>query len=118
MKVDIAAQKVQRVAAVIGAHIELREREMLLQEFDDLHGRLAFVDADRDENGVACARSAQHVETRAVAVIDLKAEAPRRADLVGVAVDGGHVYAARHQELRHHLPEAAEADDEHPAIGG
>ena len=61
------------------------------------------------------AGGAQHVEPRAVAVIDLEAEAAGRLDHLGVVVDGGDVDAFGEQALRHDLAEAAEADEQHRA---
>ena len=58
---------------------------------------------------------AQHVEPRAVAVIDLEAEAAGDLDHLGIEVDRGHVDILGEQVLRHDLPEAAEADHQHGA---
>ena len=76
---------------------------------------LLLVDADRDQPRLVEAGRAQHVEPRAVAVVDLEAESPGDLDHVGVEVDRGHVDLLGEQVLRHDLPEAAEADDQHGA---
>ena len=65
-----------------------------------------------DRLGAAGAGGAQHVEPRAVAVVDLEAEARRGPDHLGVGVDDRHVDAAGEQRLARHLAEAAEADDQ------
>ncbi len=64
---------------------------------------------------LSSARRAQHVEPRAVAVIDLEAEPAGDLDHLGIEIDRGHVDFLGEQILRHDLPEAAEADDQHGA---
>ena len=73
------------------------------------------VDADRDQPRLLEAGGAQHVEPRAVAVIDLEAEPAGDLDHLGIVVDGGDVDVLGEQVLRHDLAEAAEADHQHRA---
>ena len=77
---------------------------------------LLIVDADRDQPRLLEAGGAQHVEPRAVAVIDLEAEAAGDLDHVGVEVDRRHVDPLGEQKLRHDLSEPAEADHQHGAV--
>ena len=102
----------QRMAAVEGADVELGHREFGIDQFDDAVGGGAVVDADGDDLGRAGAGSAQHIEPRAVAVVDLEAEAPRHPDHLGVGIDDRHVHLAGQQHLARDLAEAAEADDQ------
>ena len=78
--------------------------------------RVPIVDADADHLGLLGARRAQHVEARAVAIIDLKAEAPRVADALDILVDHGRLDALCQQDLVDDLPEPAEADHEDAAF--
>ena len=101
--------------AVVGAGVNLRQREFGLAHFDDPVGLFGLVDAHRDDARVRRAGRAQNVEPRAVAVIDLEAEARRVADALHVVVDHGDVHAPGEQHLHRDLAEAAEADDERRA---
>ena len=114
----VALDEIQRMAAVIGADIELRLREFLLRQGDDAVGGGAVGGADQDGAGTAGAGGAQHVEAGAVAVIDLEAEAGGGADHLHIGLDGGDGEAACQQGLAGHLAEAAEADDQRVAMQG
>ena len=114
--VDVLGEQLQRVAAVVGAREDLRAGEFRLHQIDDAVGRVLVVDADRDQPRLLEAGGAQHVEPRAVAVIDLEAEAAGDLDHVGIEIDGGHVDLLGEQILRHDLPETAEADHQHGGV--
>ncbi|GJE07820.1 hypothetical protein AOPFMNJM_3150 [Methylobacterium jeotgali] len=102
---------------VEGPHVGAHRAELLVDHVDDLEGRLPVVDADADELDPADAGRAQHVEAGAVAVVDPEAEACGAADLVDILVDDGDADALRQQHLGQDLPEAAEADHQHPRLG-
>ena len=100
----------------IGAHEAAGVLEVLVNDLDDLDHRFLLVDADADHLGLLGAGRPQHVEARAVAVIDLKAEASRVADALHILVDHRRLDALRQQDLVDDLPEAAEADHEDAAF--
>ena len=62
------------MAAIEGADESLGMREFGFDQFDDTVGGFGLLDADEDGLGIRGAGSAQHVEPRAVAVVDLEAE--------------------------------------------
>jgi hypothetical protein len=103
-----------RVAAVVGADEQLGQGEGLLDHRDDLIGDLGLVDADEDGLRLLGPGRAQHIEPRAVAVIDLEAEFAGGLDHLDVHVDDGDVDVAGQQRLGHDLGEAAETDDQDP----
>src|SRR5207302_768304 len=89
--VDALGEQLQRMAAVVGARENLRAGEFGLGELDDAVAVLLAVDADRDQPRFFQARRAQHVEPRAVAVIDLEAEPRGDLNHLGIDVDGRYV---------------------------
>ena len=93
LHVDAGFDQLERVPAVVGAHQQLRLRELRLGERHDAVGGVALVDADQDRPRLAGARGPQHIEPAAVAVIDLEAELAGDADHLGVDVDDRDVDA-------------------------
>ena len=47
--IDVELHEIDRVDAIIGAHVGARLRELLVDDLDDLQRRLAVVDADADD---------------------------------------------------------------------
>ena len=72
--VDVLGEQLQRVAAIVGAREDLACREIPPSSDRRCGWLLLVVDADRDQPRIVSAGRAQHVEPRAVAVIDLEAE--------------------------------------------
>ncbi len=100
------------MAAVVGAHEQGDARKFRPNEIDDVERGFRIVDAERDHTHLAGARRPQHIEPRAVAVIDLEAEPGRGLDHLRIVVEGGDVDAFREQALRHDLAESAESDEQ------
>ena len=69
----------------------------------------------RKSSALVRPRRAQHVEPRAVPVVDLEPEGAGVVDATGVAVEQRHLAGARLQHLRGDLADAPEADQEHRA---
>ena len=105
----------QACAAVVGAHEEFYARKLGAHQVDDAVGGGALVDADRDQPHLGGDRGAQHVQARAVAVIDLEAEAARMVIISGSLSMVKTSISFGQQALRHDLAEAAEADDQRRA---
>ncbi|KAG1522569.1 hypothetical protein G6F51_014591 [Rhizopus arrhizus] len=57
----------------------------------------------------------QHVQTRAITVVDLETDPRRALDHLHIVVDDGHIHVARQQRLAGNLAEAAKADQQHAA---
>ena len=111
--VDAGLDQAQRVPAVERAYIQPGLGKLVLGQLDDAIRQCRLVDADQDRVGPARARRAQHVQARAIPVVDLEAEIAGGADHVDVRVDDRDVDVTRQQRLADHLPEAAEADDQY-----
>ena len=87
--------------------------ELGLDHLDDLVGATPGLSMQMAiASRPAGAGGAEHVEPRAVAVVDLEAETRRGPDHLGVGVDDRHVDAAGEERLARHLAEAAETDDQ------
>src|SRR5690606_20547924 len=91
LEVDLPVHERDRVRSVDGAYEGAGAGEFGMDDLGDLQGGGRIVDADADDIRRTRAGRAQHVEARAVAVIDLEAEAGSAADAVDVAVDHRHV---------------------------
>lgn len=103
------------MAAIERADHAGRVGEGLLQDRHDAVRHVLPVGADGDEPHASGARRAQHVQPRAIAVVDAGAEAGGGLNLLHVGIDDRQPDPAREQHLRRHLADAAEADEEHAA---
>jgi hypothetical protein len=100
------------MAAVIGAHEQLGQRELDWTSSTIRSASSGLSTQTRMVSRALGARSPQHIQTGAVAVIDLEAELAGGLDHLDIVVDDGDVHVARQQRLGDDLGEAAEADDQ------
>ncbi|KAG1255145.1 hypothetical protein G6F68_010511 [Rhizopus microsporus] len=84
-------------------------------QLNDAVGGFGLVHAHRNRTRGGRARGMQHVQTRAITVVDLETEPRRALDHLHIVVDDGHIHVARHQRLAGNLAEAAKADQQHAA---
>jgi hypothetical protein len=70
LEVDALGDQAQRVPAIVGANVQLGAGKLGAHDVDDAQRHVRVVVAQRDDARLAGAGGAQHVEPRAVAVID------------------------------------------------